>query len=62
MKWLRSQPGVPAPGPNYDPANLSTWPGPKRVERSLNTLVANNDALVDEVARIREEMRLRPFG
>src|SRR5215204_5507664 len=43
--WLRKQPGVQKRGAGYDPADLSTWPWPDKLERTLRILKDANDAL-----------------
>lgn len=60
--WLENQPGVPDPGPNFDPANIATWPWDEKLRRTLATLATDHDSMMFELAQIREEMRLRPFG
>lgn len=44
LNWLRQQPDVPKPGPNYDPNNHTTWPWPERLHRTLRMLAAAHDA------------------
>jgi hypothetical protein len=46
FNWFRKQPGVPGRGPNYDPADLSTWPWPDKMERTLRILKDEHDAAV----------------
>jgi hypothetical protein len=44
--WLRKQAGVQKRGPGYDPADLSTWPWPDKLERTLRILKDEHDAAV----------------
>lgn len=37
-------PKVPTRGPNYDPDDLSTWPWPDKLKRTLNILKEDHDA------------------
>lgn len=60
--WLEGQSGVPDPGPLYDPAKISTWPWDEKLRRTLSQLVVDHDDTIDELARLREELRLRPFA
>lgn len=41
--WLVKQPGVPQPGPNYDPNNIDTWPWPQKLRRTLTLLKQAHD-------------------
>jgi len=42
--WYRKQPGVPQRGPGYDPNDISTWPWPDKLERTLKILKEQHDA------------------
>ena len=46
FNWYRKQPGVPQRGPNYDPNDVSTWPWPDKMERTLRILKDDHDAAV----------------
>jgi hypothetical protein len=47
VSWLRKQPDVPPRGPRYDPENITTWPFPDRIERTLKMLAADHDERAD---------------
>lgn len=44
--WYRKQPGVPGRGPGYNPDDISTWPWPDKIERTLRMLKDAHDAAV----------------
>lgn len=46
FNWYRKQPGVPQRGPNYDPADMATWPWPDKMERTLRILKDDHDAVI----------------
>ena len=46
ISWLRKQPTVQKRGIGYDPADLSTWPWPDKIERTLRMLKDEHDASV----------------
>lgn len=43
VDWLQKQPNVPKRGPNYNAGDLSTWPWPEKLERTLNMLREDHD-------------------
>lgn len=46
VDWLQKQPGIPGRGPNYKKEDLSTWPWPEKLERTLNMLREDHDKRV----------------
>jgi len=46
ISWLRKQPNVQKRGIGYDAADLSTWPWPDKLERTLRILKDEHDAAV----------------
>lgn len=60
VKWLRGQPGVEQRGPDFDPADQSTWPMPDRIELTLNLLRQSQREHEDRITKLEQNPKPPP--